>query len=100
MLLWMVSMKDDVFNFLVATDQLDEFLGNEMINVYQSETDSYIKMKVIGKYKFIGDNVDLDLTPGKIYNRVYRSDDPNGFYIVDDSGEDYLYSTEYFEKIG
>ena len=28
-------MNDDLFNYLVATDTLDEFLGNETINVYQ-----------------------------------------------------------------
>lgn len=92
-------MKDDLFNYLVATDTLDEFLGNETINVYQSVEGKYIKMKVIGKYKYLGGLDQMDLIKGKIYYRVYREDDPNGFYIVDDSEEDYLYPSDFFEKV-
>ena len=40
-----------------------------------------------------------DLIKNKIYYRVYREDDPNGFYIVDDSEEDYLYPDDFFEKV-
>lgn len=92
-------MKDDLFDYLVATDTLDEFLGNETINVYQCVEDKYIKMKVIGKYKYLGGLDQIDLVKNKIYYRVYREDDPNGFYIVDDSEEDYLYPEDFFEKV-
>lgn len=92
-------MKDDLFNYLVATDQLDEFLGNEAIDVYQSVEDKYIKMKVIGKYKYLGGLEQIDLVKNKIYFRVYRKDDPNGFYIVDESEEDYSYPKNFFEKV-
>lgn len=67
-----------------------------VINVYQSETDSYIKMKVLGKYKFIGDEGNIDLVKGKIYFRV---EPENEFRIVDDSEEDYLYNEDDFEKV-
>ena len=77
----------------------DDFLSNEIIKVYQCVEDKYINMKVIGKYKDLGGLDQIDLTKGKIYYRVYRDDDPDGFYIVDDSGEDYLYPIDYFEMI-
>lgn len=32
-------MKDDLFNYLVATDQLDEFLGNESEDKKENEED-------------------------------------------------------------
>ena len=92
-------MKDDLFNYLVATDTLDDFLGNDSINVYQCGEDRYIKMKVIGKYKYLGGLDQTDLIKNKIYYRVYREDDPNGFYIVDDSEEDYLSPDDFFEKV-
>ena len=90
-------MKDDLFNYLVATEQLDEFLGKKMIDVYQSEGDHYIKLPFLGKYKYLGGMNEVELTPGKIYNRVGEL---NEFRIVDDSEEDYLYPSDYFEKIG
>lgn len=40
-------MSDKLFDYLVATDQLDEFLGNETIDVYQSVHDKYIKKYII-----------------------------------------------------
>ena len=92
-------MNDDFFNFLVATDTLDEFLGSERINVYQSDSNSYQKMNVIGKYRYLGGIDDENLTKNQIYYRVYRFDNPKGFYIVDNSGEDCLYPYNYFEKI-
>ena len=92
-------MKDDLFNYLVATNTLDEFLGNETIKVYQCVEDKYIDMKVMGKYKYLGGLDQIDLIKGKTYYRVYREDDPNGFYIVDDSEEDYLYPYNFFEKV-
>jgi len=66
------------------------------IKVYQSETDSYKIMKVIGRYKFIGDFVNSNLKKGKIY---YRVEPQNEFRIVDDSGEDYIYVDIDFERI-
>lgn len=69
---------------------------NEIIKVYQSETDTYIDMKVIGKYKYIGDDEDVDFIKGKIYYRVEPDDE---FRIVDETEEDYLYSDEFFEEI-
>ena len=92
-------MNDDFFNYLVATDTLDDFLGSERIDVYNSEYGSYLKMNVVGKYKYLGGFNNNDLTKNQIYYRVYRFDDPKGFYIVDNSGEDYLYPYNYFEKI-
>lgn len=44
------------------------------------------------KIKYIGESFGVDsLTNGKIYNAV----EENGMYrVIDDSGEDYLYSTQ------
>lgn len=73
-------------------------LSNEpiVINVYKSETASFVKKKVIGKYKFIADEGNIDLVKGKIY---YRVEPESEFRIVNDSGEDYLYIPDDFEKI-
>ncbi len=89
-------MKDDLFDYLVATDTLDEFLGNETIDVYQTEGDHYIKMRFLGRYRYKGGMGEVELTPGRIYNRVGS---PDEFRIVDDSEEDYLYPSDYFEKV-
>ncbi|MGX7140368.1 hypothetical protein ACWOBX_02655 [Facklamia languida] len=62
-------------------------------SVYQSETDSYLDMELIGKLKYVGEsffNGD-GLTDGKVYD-VVRIDELGMFGVVDDSGEDYLYS--------
>lgn len=63
------------------------------LKVYQSEFDSYIEMQSIGKLKYIGEsfyNGD-GLTNQKIYD-VVDIDEPGLLRVVDDSGEDYLYS--------
>lgn len=39
---------------------------------------------------------DVELTPGRIYDRVGEQ---NEFRIVDDSEEDYLYPSDFFEKV-
>ena len=67
-------MKDDLFNYLVATDTLDEFLGNETINVYQCVEGKYIKMKVIGKYKYLGGLDQIDLVKNNVYVFVNQTE--------------------------
>lgn len=69
---------------------------NEYIKVYQSESDSYIEKKIIGKYKYIGGESTIDLVKDKVYFRV---EPDNEFRIVDDSGEDYLYNPDSFEEV-
>lgn len=76
----------------------EELHGNnkdKYIKVYQSESDSYVEKKVIGKYKYIGGESTIDLVKDRIY---YRIEPSNEFRIVDDSGEDYLYNPDSFEK--
>lgn len=61
-------------------------------SVYQSETNSYIYMELIGRLRYIGESFGIDsLTDGKVYD-VVRIDELGMFGVVDDSGEDYLYS--------
>ena len=67
-----------------------------MIDVYQYESNKYVPMEVIGKYKYIGGLKNENLKEGNIYNRIGNE---NEFRIVDDSKEDYLYQKKYFEKI-
>lgn len=60
------------------------------IKVYQSETDSYLEMDLLGKLRYIGKSFGVDgLTNNKIYDCV--GIDGGMFRIVDDSDEDYLY---------
>ena len=73
-----------------------EVIDPKIIDVYQSETDTYKKMKIIGKYRYLGGLNQIDLVKGKIYYRVGNKDE---FRIVDDSEEDYLYPSEYFKEI-
>lgn len=70
--------------------------NEEVLKVYQSESDSYIEKRVIGKYKYIGGESTIDLVKDKVYFRV---EPDNEFRIVDDSGEDYLYNPDSFEKV-
>jgi len=67
-----------------------------IIKVYQSESDSFIEKKIIGKYKYIGGEKTTDLVKNNIY---YRVEPENEFRIVDESGEDYLYIPDNFEKV-
>jgi hypothetical protein len=63
-----------------------------IIKVYQSETDEYIEMESIGKVRYIGESFGIDgLTNGKIYDVIEVLKD-DLIRVVDDSGEDYLYS--------
>lgn len=63
------------------------------VRVYQSETDEYIEMKSIGKLKYTGESFGIDsLTDGKTYNVLEVLND-GLIRIVDDSEEDYLYSS-------
>lgn len=78
------------FNELYSRDQ------DKKLKVYQSESDSYVEKKVIGKYKYIGGESTTDLVKDKVY---YRVEPENEFRIVDESGEDYLYIPDNFEKV-
>lgn len=63
-----------------------------IIKVYQSELDKEIEMDSIGKVKYIGETFGFDeLTNDKIYD-VINVDNGDMLRVVDDSGEDYLYS--------
>lgn len=63
-----------------------------LVSVYQSETNSYMDMELIGRLRYIGESFGIDsLTDGKVYD-VVRIDKLGLFGVVDDSGEDYLYS--------
>ena len=77
----------------------EELHGNnkdKYIKVYQSESDSYVEKKVIGKYKYIGGESTSNLVKDKVYCRV---EPENEFRIIDGSGEDYLYVPNNFEKV-
>lgn len=63
-----------------------------IIKVYQSEINEYIEMESIGKVRYIGESFGIDsLTNGKIYDVIEVLID-DLIRVVDDSGEDYLYS--------
>lgn len=49
---------------------------------------------VIGKYKYLGGENVIDLVVGKTYDRI---EPENEFRIIDESGEDYLYSPDNFQ---
>lgn len=62
------------------------------VKVYQSENDEYTEMESIGKIKYVGESFGIDgLTDGKTYDvlEVLKDD---LIRVIDDSGEDYLYS--------
>ena len=67
------------------------------IKVYQSEMDEYIEMKVLARFKYIGETKTLALTKNKIYDCVGFEDVE--LRIVDDTGEDYLFLPDKFELI-
>lgn len=63
-----------------------------IIKVYQSEQDEEIEMESIGKVKYIGESFGVDsLTDGEVYDVIEVLKD-DLMRVVDDSGEDYLYS--------
>jgi len=61
----------------------------EKMMVYQSETDSEIEMEIIGRLRYVGNSIFLELTDGKVYPCV-GLDRYDYFRIVIDEGEDYL----------
>lgn len=64
------------------------------VRVYQSETDEYIDLELLGKLKYIGESFGVDgLTNNKIYDCVGISSDGEMLSIVDDSEENYMYSS-------
>ncbi len=69
------------------------------IKVYQSAIGIYREMEVKGKYRYKGESKGISLTKGKIYYCVGVDTYYNELRIVDDTGEDYLYSPDDFEKI-
>ena len=67
------------------------------INVYQSVDDTYVEMEVLDRYKYLGESDELEFINNKIYDCVGYE---NGMArLVDETGEDYLYSLDNFEKI-
>lgn len=62
------------------------------LKVYQSEIDQYIEMESIGKLRYKGESFGIDeLTDGNEYDVIEVLTD-DLVRVVDDSGEDYLYS--------
>lgn len=59
--------------------------------VYQCETDTYIEMEVLARYKYIGETDTLGCVNGKIYDCVGIEED-GSLRIVDETEEDYLYT--------
>lgn len=49
------------------------------------------------KVKYVGSKVSISLTEGKIYQVI--SIESGWYRIIDDTGEDYLYSPDDFEAI-
>lgn len=62
----------------------------EKMMVYQSETDEEIEMEVVGRLRYVGNTIPIQLTNGEVYTCV-GIDGVDFFRIVDDEGEDYLY---------
>ena len=61
------------------------------IEVYQSDGDKYIKMKLLAKLKYVGESFGVEgLTNGKIYNCVDYDAKTRLLSIVDDSEENYI----------
>lgn len=60
------------------------------INVFQSELNKEIKMQYIGKVKYVGSDDYLSFINNKTYNVVL--DKYNCIKVVDETGEDYVYS--------
>lgn len=85
---------NDITNKLI--NLANDIYENKFIKVYQSVIGEYVYKKEIGKYKYKGGESTSDLVVGKIYSRVEPESE---FRIVDDSEEDYLYLSEYFEKV-
>ena len=58
-----------------------------------------MKAKYIGKekMKYIVDNNDMDLIPGKVYDVIKETN--RSLVVIDESGEDYAYPKNFFEVI-
>ena len=69
------------------------------IKVYQSKEDKYIDMKVLAKYKYIGESDEISFINGKTYYCVGYDKEHNMARLVDETNEDYLYSLNNFELI-
>ena len=67
--------------------------------VYQSAEDKYVKMKILARYKFIGEDAGISLTKGTIYDCVGYDDKLGLIRIVDDTEEDYLFKPDNFELV-
>lgn len=62
------------------------------VKVFDSENGTYIEKEIIGKVKYVGESFGVDsLTDSNIYDVLEVMDD-DLIRVVDDSGEDYLYS--------
>ena len=83
----LISLGDELF------DKEDK---NSILKVYQSETDTYKKLKIIGIYEYLGGIDTIDLIKG---NKYYRVEPKNEFRIVDETNEDYLYTPNCFKDI-
>lgn len=63
-----------------------------MIKVYRSEQDDEVDMESIGRVKYTGESFGVDgLTDGNVYDVIEVLKD-DLIRVVDDSGEDFLYS--------
>ena len=69
------------------------------INVYQSKDDKYVEMEVLAKYKYKGETNYVSFVNGKTYCCVGYDEEHNLARLVDETGEDYLYSLTNFELI-
>lgn len=67
---------------------------NTKVKVYQSEDNEYIKLESLGKLKYKGESFGVDgLTDNKIYDCVGMSLNGEMLSIIDDSEENYMYSS-------
>lgn len=67
--------------------------------VYQSAEGKHVKMEVLARYKFVGEDAGISLTKGVIYDCVGYDKELGLIRIVDDTGEDYLFKLDNFELI-
>ncbi|MBR2302417.1 MAG: hypothetical protein IKA42_01285 [Clostridia bacterium] len=60
-----------------------------------------MRVKYIGKetMHYLVKNNHIDLIPGKIYDVIEISKKSGMYRVVDESGEDYLYPTNFFEIV-
>ena len=88
----------DEYNYITCMliNLANDLYENKIIKVYQSQSNTYVGKKIIGKYKYKGGESTSDLVIGKTY---YRVEPEYEFRIVDDSKEDYLYIPSNFELV-